>query len=155
MTLWRKNFLITGTISFAATAILLILFIVNSSALPFDSNVFCFIPILLELLSTACFVGYTVSLSQPWRKKLLFSGIILFASTIIFLKFFVTNGLDFPLSNALSCFIPITLELLSTACFTVYTITRPNTENWFPRTLAVVFVGGMLAFTWYAAWYVN
>lgn len=161
MRLWRKRFLIAGTILFVATIVLFILFVINSSVSPFNSEVFCFIPVLLELLSTACFVAYAASRPseahniRSWRKKFLVSGIILFASTIVFLKLFIANSLDFPLIKELACFIPITLELLSTACFIVYTVTRPDTENLFPRTTAVIFIGGMLAFSWYVIWYVN
>lgn len=91
---------------------------------------------------------------STWRRKFLIAGFVFIAAIILFAAAAPAGLLD-RASVKMLCYVPLVLELLSTACFTVYTVTRPNTENWFPRTLAVVFVGGMLAFSWYAAWYVH
>lgn len=97
---------------------------------------------------------------RPWRKKFLIAGILLLVAAFASIKLMIATRfpLDYiprPLGYQLYGFIPITLDLLATLCFVIYVVSRPDTENLFPRTAAVVFVGGALALIWYAICFPN
>ncbi|MDO4286107.1 MAG: hypothetical protein Q4C40_00110 [Eubacteriales bacterium] len=93
---------------------------------------------------------------SSWRKKFFIAGMIFFVITLIILALFLCIPAIYErLSHEVLCFVPITFDLLATVSFAIFTISRPYTENWFPRTLAVVFIGGVPALVWYAIWFVN
>lgn len=92
---------------------------------------------------------------KPQRKKFLIAGVLLLILAFAFIKLMVEIPFTFPFSREINGFVPIVLDLLATICFVIYVVSRPDKENLFPRTAAVVFVGGALALIWYAICFPN
>ena len=97
---------------------------------------------------------------RPWRKKVLIAGVILFVSAFVSLKLMIETDfpvyyIPYPYGYLLYGAIPIVLDLSGTLCFVIYTLSRPDTENWFPRTAAVIFLGGLPALVWYVGCFVG
>mgnify|MGYP006939722345 FL=1 len=87
-----------------------------------------------------------------WRKNLLMVGFVFVAAA--FITAVVFSQIDI-LNYTAEGVIPIVLEVIAAICFAVFAITRPYTENWFPRTLAAIVAAGIPAFVWYAIWFVD